>query len=41
MMMMVMQKILYLRDNVGRLYVTRKEGGRGLTSIAEYVNTLT
>ena len=30
-----MRKALYPRDDVDRLYVSRKEGGRGLTSIGE------
>ena len=33
-----MHKALYRRDNVDRLYVSRKEGGRGLTSIEDSVD---
>ena len=32
---MTMHKALYLGDNVDRLYVSRKEGGRGLASIED------
>ena len=35
---MIMHKALHLRDDVDRLYVSRKEGGRGLTSIEGSVN---
>ena len=31
--LMTMHKVLHPRDDVDRLYVPRKEGGRGLTSI--------
>ena len=31
--LMTMHKALHPRDDVDRLYVSRKEGGRGLTSI--------
>ena len=34
-----MHKALYPRDDVDRLYVSRKEGGRGLASIEDSVNT--
>ena len=37
--LMTMHKALYPRDNVGRLYVPRKEGGRGLASIEDSVDT--
>ena len=33
--LMAMHKALHSRDNVDRLYVSRKEGGRGLTSIED------
>ena len=33
-----MHKALHLRDDVDRLYVSRKRGGRGLTSIEDRVN---
>ena len=35
---MTMQKALHPRDDVDRLYVSRKEGGRGLASIEDNVN---
>ena len=35
---MTMQKALHPRDDVERLYVSRKEGGRGLTSIEDSVD---
>ena len=35
---MTMHKALYPRDGVDRLYVSRKEGGRGLTSIEDNVD---
>ena len=35
---MTMYKALHLRDDVDRLYVSRKEGGRGLVSIEENVD---
>ena len=31
-------KALHLRDDIDRLYVSRKEGGRGLTSIEDSVD---
>ena len=34
-----MHKALHPRDNVDRLYVPRKEGGGGLTSIEDSVDT--
>ena len=34
-----MHKALHLRDDVDRLYVSRKEGGRGLASIEDSVDT--
>ena len=36
--LMTMHKALHPRDNVDRLYVSRKEGGRGLTSIEDSVD---
>ena len=33
-----MHKALHPRDDVDRLYVSRKEGGRGLTSIEDSVD---
>ena len=35
---MTMHKVLHPRDDVDRLYVSRKEGGRGLTSIENSVD---
>ena len=35
---MTMHKALHPRDDVDRLYVSRKEGGRGLTSIEDSVD---
>ena len=35
---MAMHKALHPRDDVDRVYVSRKEGGRGLTSIEDSVN---
>ena len=35
----IMNKTLYPRDDVDRLYVSRKEGGRGLCSIVDSVDT--
>ena len=35
---MTMHKALDLRDDVGRPYVSRKEGGRGLPSIEDNVD---
>ena len=37
---MTMHKALHPRDDVDRLYVSRKDGGRGLTSIEDSVDTL-
>ena len=37
--LMTMQKALHPRDDVDRLYVPRKEGGRGLSSIEDSVDT--
>ena len=34
-----MHKALHPRDDVDRLYVSRKEGGRGLASIEDSVDT--
>ena len=34
-----MHKALHPRDNIDRLYVPRKEGGRGLASIKESIDT--
>ena len=36
--LMTMHKVLHPRDNVNRLYVSRKEGGRGLASIEDNVD---
>ena len=36
---MTMHKALHPRDDIDRLYVSRKEGGRGLTSIEDSVDT--
>ena len=36
-----MHKALHPRDDIDRLYVSRREGGRGLTSIENSVNALT
>ena len=36
---MTMHKALHPRDDVDRLYVSRKEGGRGLASIEDSVDT--
>ena len=36
--LMTMHKALHPRDDVDRLYVSRKEGGRGLASIEDSVN---
>ena len=38
--LMTMHKALHPRDDVDRLYVPRKEGGRGLASIEDSVETL-
>ena len=35
---MTMHKALHPRDDVNRLYVSRKEGGRGLASIEDSVD---
>ena len=37
--LMTMHKALLLRDDVDRLYVSRKEGRRGLASIKDSVDT--
>ena len=36
--LMTMHKALHPRDDVNRLYVSRKEGGRGLASIEDTVD---
>ena len=36
--LMTMHKVLHPRDDVDRLYVSRKEGGRGLASIEDTVD---
>ena len=36
---MTMHKALHPRDDMDRLYVPRKEGGRGLASIEDSINT--
>ena len=38
---MTMHKALHPRDDVERLYVSKKEGGRGLTTIQDSVDTTT
>ena len=38
--LMTMHKALHRRDDVDRLYVSRKEGGRGLTSIEDSADAL-
>ena len=35
-----MHKALYPRDDVNSLYVSRKEGGRGIATIKESIDTL-
>ena len=35
---MTMYKALYPRDAINRHYVSRKEGGRGLTSIEDFMD---
>ena len=35
---MTMHKVLHPRDDVDRLYVSRKHGGRGLASIEDSVD---
>ena len=37
--LMTMHKALHARDDVDRLYVSRKEGGRGLAFIEDSVDT--
>ena len=37
---MTMQKALYPSDDVDRLHVSRKEGGRGLASIEDIVDVI-
>ena len=37
--LITMHKAFHPRDDVDRLYVSRKEGGRGLASIEDTVNT--
>ena len=37
--LMTMHKALHPRDDIDRVYVPRKEGGRGLASIEDSVNT--
>ena len=36
---MTMDKTLHPRDDVDRLYVSRKEGGRGIASIEDSIDT--
>ena len=36
--LMTMNKVLNPRDDIDRLYVSRKEGGRGLASIEDSVD---
>ena len=35
-----MHKALHLRYDIGRLYVSKKEGGRGFTSIEDCVDRI-
>ena len=35
---MSMHKVLHLRDDIDRLYESRKEGGRGLTSSEDFID---
>ena len=37
---MTMHNVLHPRDDIDRLYVSRKEGGRGLTSTENSVDVL-
>ena len=37
--LMTIHKALHSRDNIDRLYVSRKEGGRELTSIEDSIDT--
>ena len=39
--LMTMHKALYPRDDVDRLYLSRKEGGRGVASIENSVDAST
>ena len=34
-----MHKVIHLRDNIDRLYMSRKEGFRGLASIEDSIST--
>ena len=36
--LMTMHKVLHSRDDVDRVYVSKKEGGRGLASTVESVD---
>ena len=38
--LMTMYKALHPKDDVDRLYVPRKEGGRGITSIEDNIDAL-
>ena len=38
--LMTMHKALHPRDDIDRLYVSRKQGGRGLASIEDSVDAL-
>ena len=38
--LIMIHKALYPSDNIDRLYESRKEEGRGLTSIKDSINTL-
>ena len=38
--LMTMHKALHPRNDIDRLYVSRKEGGRGLASIEDRVDAL-
>ena len=36
----MMHKTLHLKDDIDRLYVSRKEGGSGLTSIEDCIDPI-
>ena len=38
--LMIMNEVLQPKDDIDRLYVSRKEGGRGLASIKDSVDAL-
>ena len=37
--LMTMYKVLHPKDDIDRLYVSRKEGGRGLSSTEDNIDT--